>query len=34
MMDSHDGSDDAHLGPLMAQGAFDVDAGKILMFTR
>ncbi|RUS89600.1 hypothetical protein EGW08_002618 [Elysia chlorotica] len=26
MMDSHDGSDDAHLGPLMAQSAFDVDA--------
>ncbi|GFO21733.1 nuclear transcription factor y subunit b [Plakobranchus ocellatus] len=25
-MESHDGSDDAHLGSLMAQGAFDVDA--------
>lgn len=32
MNDTHDGTEDAHLdGALLAQGAYDVDAGEHIM---
>lgn len=29
MNDSHDGSEDAHLEPIMSQGGYDMDGGIV-----